>query len=961
MYYHSKNRIWIAIAAIIMVFSFFATEKGEAVNFTPTDDSFIADDNPDGVNGAYSDALVGYYMGVPEPPPYPIRRMYLQFDISSLPYGMEITDAVLKVYCLWTDTVVVQACHLDDDNWDEVDLCWRNAPTNLKSTHTKTAYPMIWTIWNVIPDVVDAYEDDQVISFVLKIPNDGNSYGWAEYATKEYGDPNFHPVLQIYYEPPPSPDTVGVWSELDGVWKSDAQWGDLNNDGYVDLVISGEMDDASLITRTYFNFDGNYMQATQDLVGVKNESAGNLSLGDYNGDGLLDLAMAGVKSDGTRITRLYKNDGTGVLVWDSLQAFIGVSNAAVAWGDYDNDGDLDLVVTGHDGTQGLSTLYENDPLGTLSFSQALTGLYCGSADWGDIDSDGDFDLLLTGHDGTNQQADIYENNPTGTLTNVGSRGLPGVCYSDAAFGDCENDGDLDIALTGNPGTTPHIGRVYENDGLGNFTPAGDNLLAVYRSSCAWGDLDNDGDLDVAFSGYDGSGLYTRIFRNSYYLGFGSFYLAHNSPPLHWLREGSLSWADVDNDSDLDFLVTGADWYSAYTTIYERTGALNTAPSAPTGLYCEKTSTGLRPIWAGASDPETSTSGLYYNLRIGTASNGHDVMSGVYGSPLMGNVDQNTEMLIDETSSTFYYCAVQAIDAGLAASDWTAEVKSHVCGDANGDGATNIGDAVFLINFIFSAGPAPDPMCMADANGDGQVNIGDAVYLINFVFNSGPAPVEGCCGFDKSSGASLKVAPSVLRAVYNGEKTIIEIESATDIYGLQMEINCTPGAEITQLVENTQLYGNCANSRTTVGILDINGYGHINAGHATVLEIDGYVMPISALAADGMGNTMEMMIETAEKTIAAPDIFALEQNCPNPFNPTTEIRFTLPTASNVTLDVFNINGQKVTTLVGEKLEAGEHAVIWNGTTSSGESVSSGIYLYRINADKFTATRKMVLLK
>lgn len=65
----------------------------------------------------------------------------------------------------------------------------------------------------------------------------------------------------------------------------------------------------------------------------------------------------------------------------------------------------------------------------------------------------------------------------------------------------------------------------------------------------------------------------------------------------------------------------------------------------------------------------------------------------------------------------------------------------VCGDANGDGAVNVGDAVYIVNYVFRGGPAPVPMQAGDANGDGNVNVGDAVYIINFVFRGGPAP---CC-------------------------------------------------------------------------------------------------------------------------------------------------------------------------------------------------------------------------
>jgi len=81
----------------------------------------------------------------------------------------------------------------------------------------------------------------------------------------------------------------------------------------------------------------------------------------------------------------------------------------------------------------------------------------------------------------------------------------------------------------------------------------------------------------------------------------------------------------------------------------------------------------------------------------------------------------------------------------AFSGWSAcTISKIICGDANDDGEVNVGDAVYLINFVFNGGPEPTPFCSGDANGDGEVNIGDSVYLINYVFKGGPAPVQNCC-------------------------------------------------------------------------------------------------------------------------------------------------------------------------------------------------------------------------
>ncbi|PWB75889.1 hypothetical protein C3F09_01895 [candidate division GN15 bacterium] len=93
----------------------------------------------------------------------------------------------------------------------------------------------------------------------------------------------------------------------------------------------------------------------------------------------------------------------------------------------------------------------------------------------------------------------------------------------------------------------------------------------------------------------------------------------------------------------------------------------------------------------------------------------------------------------------------------------------------------------------------------------------------------------------------------------------------------------------------------------------------------------------------------------------PTKFALDQNFPNPFNPTTQVSFALPKNAHVQLTVFNVLGQTVKTLVDEDMAAGNHTVTWNGRNSDGEQVSSGIYFYRISAGDFNATKKMMMLK
>jgi hypothetical protein len=110
-------------------------------------------------------------------------------------------------------------------------------------------------------------------------------------------------------------------------------------------------------------------------------------------------------------------------------------------------------------------------------------------------------------------------------------------------------------------------------------------------------------------------------------------------------------------------------------------------------------------------------------------------------------------------------------------------------------------------------------------------------------------------------------------------------------------------------------------------------------------------------------TVTIALTAVNKTDGAvPTEFALEQNYPNPFNPSTTISFSLPKAAPVTFEIYSILGTKIRTLMsGQVMSASYHNVVWDGKDDNGAHVSSGLYLYRINADNFTASKKMMLLK
>jgi len=102
-------------------------------------------------------------------------------------------------------------------------------------------------------------------------------------------------------------------------------------------------------------------------------------------------------------------------------------------------------------------------------------------------------------------------------------------------------------------------------------------------------------------------------------------------------------------------------------------------------------------------------------------------------------------------------------------------------------------------------------------------------------------------------------------------------------------------------------------------------------------------------------------DVTEREPDLPDVFALSQNYPNPFNPTTTIYFDIPVRSHVNLTIYNVLGQSVKTLVDEDLAAGKYEETWEGTSDGGANVATGIYFYKIEAESFVETKKMMLLK
>jgi hypothetical protein len=323
---------------------------------------------------------------------------------------------------------------------------------------------------------------------------------------------------------------------------------------------------------------------------------------------------------------------------------------------------------------------------TEQFAGSLDAVGYSSVAWGDDDNDGYLDILLTGYTGSAYVSKIYHNNAGSGFTEVFAGSLTGVRYSSVAWGDYDNDGYLDILLTGYTGTgSTCISKIYHNNAGSGFTEVfAGSLIASYDGSVAWGDYDNDGYLDILLTGHECvSGGISKIYHNNAGSGFTEVF-AGSLTPVH---QGSLAWGDYDNDGDLDILLTAAlgangPWVSK---IYRNDGGVfNTVPSSPTGLSAAVAGTTATLTWNPATDAQTPQAGLTYNLRMGTSPNAINTLSwmanvstGYRRVVRMGNANQVTSYSVKNLSPGTYYWCVQAIDTAFAGSPCAAEVSFSV--------------------------------------------------------------------------------------------------------------------------------------------------------------------------------------------------------------------------------------------------------------------------------------------
>ncbi len=349
------------------------------------------------------------------------------------------------------------------------------------------------------------------------------------------------------------------------------EFSDIDGDNDLDVLITGELYPAGLAEMYYNDGIGNFTF----VAGTAIDGGGTIALADIDGDSDLDAFMMGYNYNFDYHAHIYLNDGEGnYTLWDST-TILALENATSDFADFDGDGDQDLLISGGLLTSGArrTQLYKNNGSGvfTLVSGTPFVNVEFGDIEIGDIDGDNDLDVLITGSNsgsGNGAHTSLYKNDGSGNFTLVSGISLDYVKNGAVKFGDIDGDDDLDLVMSGlSLYSNANETTVYLNDGNGNFSAIVDPFIDLQWGSTAIGDVDGDGDNDVIINGWQSSsfGNRCRIYLNN---GNGTFtYLRE----LQGTERGTVVLADLDNDSDLDVLITGYGKSNAVTLVYTNDG------------------------------------------------------------------------------------------------------------------------------------------------------------------------------------------------------------------------------------------------------------------------------------------------------------------------------------------------------------------------------------------------------
>ena len=307
----------------------------------------------------------------------------------------------------------------------------------------------------------------------------------------------------------------------------------------------------------------------------------------------------------------------------------------------------------------------------------------------------------------------------------------------------------------------------------------------------------------------------------------------------------------------------------------------------------------------------------------------------------------------------YYYTYKVVRTDFSESNFSHVVSAKALtsspGDANGDLSVNVLDVVATVSEVLGENPQPFIFAAADINHDSTINVLDLVGIINIILH----PSGGI------AATLSNVTDGGARIELDGNS--ITLTTSAAVSGIQFrlqgkglkDLQFTPDPSIAQFEAASNALGDTARVFVIYNLKGIT----LGSGTYTLGRFSG-LPPLASLTdgvvADAQGKNIVTSIYANAQPLV-PEAYYLNQNFPNPFNMSTRIQFGLPMKTRVKIILYNVLGQKVRSYdLGERAP-GRYDITWNGMNERGKAVSSGIYFYRLESDKFTQTKKLVLIK
>lgn len=459
---------------------------------------------------------------------------------------------------------------------------------------------------------------------------------------------------------------------------------DIDNDKDLDLIFTGQNSNYQPSLFVYENKEGVFLERLTTLPAIQ---WGNLAAGDYDNDGDADILISGSTSQlhNETICAIFRNEGN--FIFTQQHTFPGQSNSFVAWLDANNDEQLDFIVTGlreNIASNSATIVYKNN--GT-SFEEVvstnLPNVFGGAMDIVDMNGDGKVDILVTGV----PETALYLSNGDFTFTKDISTTFTQLSNGASRWADLDNDGDMDLLLTGIDQTNISLSLLYENKN-GRLIPRTDVSLLGMGVNELGGtklyDYNNDGRIDLLITGrHMGTGATHRIYQNNGAWSFKEML----EPVFLGLDNMAINTDDFDNDGDFDisfqgyYFSLGSNFpYSGYykNTIRTVTSTNNSSPQPPlVTTFSERSFRKyLWLAWGEGSDAETPAIGLTYNFRLRDATRKiidpvTDVNTGYLRTSNPANGYARIGFAADFPEGMLYY-SVQSIDGARVASAYSTE-------------------------------------------------------------------------------------------------------------------------------------------------------------------------------------------------------------------------------------------------------------------------------------------------